>query len=481
MIDMPLHPRNHRGCSALSPSRSNSTVCAATAVNAASDVALTCARSGLAAAFLLLTACAPGAIKPAADEGAVKAARPYACTPSNLPASTKFSAEPFNSGLPARGQWRDGFDLADMNGDGHVDLLHGPARKGAAVPAIFLGDGNGQFKLWKEAHFPPMPYDYGDVKAADFNGDGKLDIALSAHLRGIVVMIHEAGGHYAPWGEGIGLRAAGEFPDGGIFSSRSIAIADWNRDGKPDLLALNEGPSRFTTETTAGEAFGLYMNRGGYWQRTTSSQMLHSFGDSIAAGDINGDGHMDAILGTQVAGSRTLLQFGNSDTWFARELTSLPPRAAVTAVGLHDFNRDGRADVINGNRVPIDADYCSELQRMTVDADANENVTLLWRELANDPIVAVTYGDIDNDGFDDLIGLRRQGDLLLFAGHAEGFSRDINIAVPEELQGCQGFDVKLATLADKTHQLIVSYAGEGSRDGGNECSGGGGFKSWHLR
>ena len=41
---------------------------------------------------------------------------------------------PFGDGLPARGQWRNGFALADMNGDGYLDIVHGPARK-AFTPA----------------------------------------------------------------------------------------------------------------------------------------------------------------------------------------------------------------------------------------------------------------------------------------------------------------------------------------------------------
>ena len=59
--------------------------------------------------------------------------------------------EPFGTGLPQRGQWRHGFDIADMNGDGFADLLHGPPRKGDGRPVVFLGDGRGGFAPWAEA------------------------------------------------------------------------------------------------------------------------------------------------------------------------------------------------------------------------------------------------------------------------------------------------------------------------------------------
>ena len=38
---------------------------------------------------------------------------------------------PFSTGLPDRGQWRNGFDIADMNGDGHLDIVHSAGAQGA--------------------------------------------------------------------------------------------------------------------------------------------------------------------------------------------------------------------------------------------------------------------------------------------------------------------------------------------------------------
>src|SRR5258707_1200039 len=46
---------------------------------------------------------------------------------AEAPASLTF--QPFGAGLPTSGQWREGFRLADLNGDGQLDLVHGPARK----------------------------------------------------------------------------------------------------------------------------------------------------------------------------------------------------------------------------------------------------------------------------------------------------------------------------------------------------------------
>jgi len=57
---------------------------------------------------------------------------------------TRLRFTPFGQGLPPSGQWREGFAITDMNGDGHPDIVSGPPRKApGAGPVIFLGNGKG--------------------------------------------------------------------------------------------------------------------------------------------------------------------------------------------------------------------------------------------------------------------------------------------------------------------------------------------------
>ncbi len=139
---------------------------------------------------------------------------------------------PFDAGLPTHGMWRNGFDLADFDGDGQIDFVHGPTRRGGDQPRIFLGDGHGKWRPYR-ASVPPGLLDYGDVKVADFNGDGKADLAAASHLRGVLGFRRRRRGQVHFVGGRTGFRR----PEGGLRRHR---------------VSLR-GASRFSTGTgTAG-------------------------------------------------------------------------------------------------------------------------------------------------------------------------------------------------------------------------------------
>src|SRR6266545_7314023 len=189
-----------------------------------------------------------------------KAAETYK---AGIPEVSRLRLEPFDSGLPRAGQWRNGFDVADMNGDGQLDIIHGSPRKaGGSPPQIFLGDGKGSWRPWTEVRFPEdVQFDYGSVAAADFNRDGHMDVAVAMHILGLRVFVGDGKGAFKLWSEGLDYHVPqeGDPPPG--FSSRAITAVDWNRDKRPDLLALGEGmhlnvASEKKAEFAKGSSFG---------------------------------------------------------------------------------------------------------------------------------------------------------------------------------------------------------------------------------
>ncbi|MEM9597788.1 MAG: VCBS repeat-containing protein, partial [Acidobacteriota bacterium] len=236
----------------------------------------------------------------------------------------------FDKGLPRAGQWRNGFDVADMNGDGHLDIVFSARRKGASHPNIFLGDGAGNWRAWREAAYPrDQPYDYGDAAAADFNGDGHQDLAFGFHLRGLLVLLGDGEGRFRAWTEGIGLDFPGRGGDATAFSSRAIDVIDWNGDGRMDVIALGEGPKGTQTGTQRSQeekgfgklidtsrGFLVYLNQGdGTWvpERPARDIQQADFGDDFVVADFNGDGHPELVSATRRLGNEHILSVGSED------------------------------------------------------------------------------------------------------------------------------------------------------------------------
>src|SRR5439155_2430386 len=123
--------------------------------------------------------------------------------------------------------------VADMNGDGCPDIVAPPERGLAnGIPSIFLGDCKGHWSFWKDVHWP-FSLDYGSVVAADFNRDGKMDLAFGVHLTGVVVFLGDGKGNFTESNSGLPKD----------FPTRRLQVVDVDRDGYPDIVAISEGPS----------------------------------------------------------------------------------------------------------------------------------------------------------------------------------------------------------------------------------------------
>lgn len=231
------------------------------------------------------------------------------------------------------GVWGDPFAIAtpDLNGDGHPDLVAGIAGEVGAEVVTLLGNGHGGFE--NEQQYELKGGAVFGLTVADLDSDGKLDVAAAqdgAPGEGIAVLRGEGNGYlnltptYFNSGgeipEAIGAaRFSGKslpdlvvgnsgskdvalleneskpgtvkFAPAKLFASGhtpvALAVADFNRDGIPDVVVADnfEGaPSGFTILEGTGKAGGL--REGGFTE-------LKGDPDGVAAGDFNGDGYPD--------------------------------------------------------------------------------------------------------------------------------------------------------------------------------------------
>lgn len=123
---------------------------------------------------------------------------------------------------------------------------------------------------------------------------------------------------------------------------REPAVLDFNRDGLPDLVVANEGPSIYPAENR------LFRNLGGGFEEVTDSvvrSVLHS--TAIATGDINGDGWTDIVLRRKVDTTLRMVTYRNDAGTFTdiSDTTAYKKRVAEE-IDLADVNGDGLPDLL---------------------------------------------------------------------------------------------------------------------------------------
>lgn len=173
--------------------------------------------------------------------------------------------------------------VGDFNGDGKLDIAAtgGGYAVYSNVVTILLGNGDGTFTLG-----PTPTYATGDdpwaIVAADFNGDGKLDLAVANYFGGSVTIL---------LGNGDGtFRAASGSPISVGKNPIALAVADFNSDGKVDLVVGNQTDNTLTILLGNGD--------GTFTPAASSPFALGAVPFSLAVGDFNSSGRLGIAVAT---------------------------------------------------------------------------------------------------------------------------------------------------------------------------------------
>lgn len=218
-----------------------------------------------------------------------------------------------------------GLALADVNGDGRLDITAG--HQGTGHIAVLLADGRGSF-----APAPGSPISVGRTPyphaLADLNNDGRLDLVVPDVVgNALTVMLGNGrGGFLPPPGSPIRTLPRPFF----------ALLDDFNADRIPDLAASHDDISRVTVLLGDG--------RGAFRPAPGSPLDAGRLGWKMVSGDLNRDGHTDLVLG---AGGVVLL-LGNGKGGFsvAAGSASVSSQTSGWTLAVGDVNRDGKLDLV---------------------------------------------------------------------------------------------------------------------------------------
>ncbi len=291
-------------------------------------------------------------------------------------AVTSSFAVPFGftfAGAPVSPVRASSFTLADVNGDGRLDLI---CAEGFNV-AVLTNDGSGTFTLANTNPAGDFPI---SVVAADVNGDGRMDlIAANYNDSTVTVLTNRGNGTFAS----AGTPATGVGPN-------AVTAADVNGDGRMDLITGNYG----LTDTNffgTGRTLTVLTNAGNSSFLLAGSPDVGAASYVVVAADVNGDGRMDLISLDGDIEELVVLTNTGPGTFVPASTNAVSGGSDVVAM---DVNGDGRPDLLVSS---LDS---------TVFVLTNSGGGTFT--LAGSPSVApdsfsVAVADVNNDGWPDLI------------------------------------------------------------------------------
>ncbi len=320
-----------------------------------------------------------------------------------------------SNNLPNNGSMGPSMDVraADLDGDGDLDIVlanEGPPN------TILLNDGNGVFTNGTAGNLPQENHDSEDIAIADFNNDGHLDLVFCSEDD--IVMggtnVHE---YYLGDGAGHFTVAAYQPPDS---EANAVITADLNGDGLPDLLFGNKGTNTVLINTGNGN-FTVDNARIPQVVRTTQD---------LAMADVDGDGDLDLMEGNE---DGNLLHINTGDGYFLDETEDRLPQGLnieTRKIAFGDVDSDGDQDIFLSN-VGFIAGKIRQNRLFINDGTGHFTDGTQTRLPAdNDHTIDAIFEDVDLDGdLDIVVGNVFGGPIKIYRNNGAGVFTNATIEV----------------------------------------------------
>jgi hypothetical protein len=321
-------------------------------------------------------------------------------------------------------------NIADLDNDSNLDIVT-VSSKGNSV-SVMMGYGNGSFKS-------QMMYSTGDgshpssITFVDFNNDNRLDLVIANEGTDNIALL--IGYNYTTFYNQRAYKAMGS------LGPRQAVINDFNNDSYPDIAVA------FYTTSNIGIFLGD--GNGSFNVLLTYSTTEGSTPYALTVDDINADDRLDVIVANQ--GTNNIGIFlGYGDGRFASVITfSTGIGSQPYSVAVADFNNDGQMDIVVVNvgskNIGILYGY----------GNGTFSAIVIYQTEDNYSPVAVTVGDLNNDGLVDIIAVNSYDDNIgILLGYGNGsFTKQV---VYSTRSGTRPYWVALGDFNNDTKLDMIS-------------------------
>jgi hypothetical protein len=342
------------------------------------------------------------------------------------------------SGVPLRGS--DGLVMADLDRDGYQDIVSvhesDDVYDGAPEGHIRIAFGTADPERWINVTLAEGPEAGAaeDVTIADFNGDGWLDIVAACELSHLIYLQNPGAEiRRGDWPRLIPSISR----DRGSFIR--VFAADFNGDGRPEIATPNKGAQDPTRAAQEPKEISVFEIRGepledSAWVEHVLTRVPWPINAQPV--DLDGDGDADVVAGSVAQGRAFWFENVGEDGAIAfvehpiavvEPGAATPPTFNAFNMDFADLNGDGRLDIVSFNTarlLGIDAAWFEQ--------PATPDAAWIFHRIggyAPDQLVGLALADIDGDGDQDLMTGGYSGASNAASSRSEDGVADINASL----------------------------------------------------